>query len=228
MTRRHHPKLVDSVLESILKSISNGEYKPGDFLPSQDSLKDSLEVSRNTLREALARLELMGIVEAKHGRGVVVKTIDVGPLLGTILPFTLINQKSLQNLIEARKALEMQGVALAADRASKEDISILKSLIEQMGNSLENAKLFTELDGKFHNEILRASQNTILEQLHRVIFSLVMEQLKLIAEMPEVRKISFAYHKKIYYAIEAKDIPLARSLMEEHLENVPSRFYGKK
>ena len=95
-------KLSSSVVKEVQHLISSGVYKTGDKLPSQDDLASSMGVSRTALREALKQLNLMGLVEMKHGKGTYISTLKPFSLLKSLSPIMLMDKSTVDEFFEAR------------------------------------------------------------------------------------------------------------------------------
>jgi GntR family transcriptional repressor for pyruvate dehydrogenase complex len=217
-------KLVDSIVENILNEIASGRFKPGDKLPTQQELTNTLSVGRNTLREALTRLESMGVLQIRHGQGMFVSRMDVRSVFDKVLPLLVIEHRNLTHLVEARKAIEVQATGIAAERSTKQDIAKLTEIVKGMSAALQDPAQFTELDFEFHDAIAHAGGNPLFPRFLSVIREALKKQQRLIANDPQLREISLGYHREICEAIVSHRPEEAMSKMSEHLDNILLRF----
>ena len=104
--KRRRRTVTDDVYNEIIKLIEAGEYKPGDKLPSQQEMELKFEVSRPTLREALARLVNAGVIEARQGQGFFVMEKKLNVFIEHPLRMDSVDRKDIRNLFEARLVLE--------------------------------------------------------------------------------------------------------------------------
>jgi GntR family transcriptional repressor for pyruvate dehydrogenase complex len=160
----------------------------------------------------------------KQGDGTYVNRLDIDTMMSKIAPNFLMDEKSLLDMVEVRMTIEQDTAHIAAQRIDEEHASALQSIVDEMGASLGDPPRFMDLDFKFHYEIAKATKNSIFTQLILFIQDTMQEQQKRIAQKPAVTKVSYEYHKKICSAIINHEADLARSLMREHLQNVPFRF----
>lgn len=160
-------RVFQDVVDQIQDAIINGSIQAGEVLPSERELKDSFQVSRGTLREALRVLEQKGLIEIKVGvrGGAVVKPLGTG-LLSESLDFLVRAQRfSLLQLTEFREGIEGNVAALAAARASKGDIAKLKELLaiaeDEMHKGAENWEKFVSIDRKIHQVFADVARNPV-------------------------------------------------------------------
>jgi GntR family transcriptional repressor for pyruvate dehydrogenase complex len=128
--------VVDAIEARIKEMIMSGKSKPGDQLPSERVLQSQLGVSRLPLREALARLQALGLISIRHGKGAYVeKSVSRAALSAVLIPFYPNQSPSgLRELVEARGFLESELTALATIKATPEDHARLDELA---GNDLQ-------------------------------------------------------------------------------------------
>ena len=219
--------LIDSIVEEIKQRISQGELKDGDSLGSQDDLAKRMEVSRPTLREALKRLELMGLVETKHGRGTFVKTISPQDFMNPLASFLVIDQKSALELLEARLYIEGAVAALSAKNASPNDIKAIKQKLDDMKTAAQETSLekFITYDVQFHLLVAESSKNQILTKIVNILRDLLHQLLSKVFEiqsdsLSEIFIQTIRFHGKILSAIEQHNPDIARQHMEAHLKDV--------
>ena len=212
------------IVEQFMNSIAKGEFKKGERLPTQDELKDRYSVGRNTMREALQKLETLGVVTIRHGDGTYLNSNITESNMQGLFPILSFHETDLEQLAEVRSILESQTVKLATLRASKDDISEMLYILKEMEKCKDNVDRYTELDWKFHLKVAQSSHNNLLSKLVENIYVLMRAQQEEIARMPRLPNISFAYHVDILKAIDAKDARMAEELMLEHLNNAHQRL----
>ena len=164
------------VVDYILGCINRGELKCGDRLPSEREFAESLGISRVPLREAISALSAIGIVEKRHGDGNFIATFSP-EILGRILrTYTMLDQTLSENLFEARLVVEGAAARLAARNATPDDIATLRSLMENMEDSIPayvrgEKKLsdMLHLDDLFHLQCAAASHNQFYIQFVNIV-----------------------------------------------------------
>ena len=218
-------RTTEIILEQIKDLIINDQLRPGDRLLTENELAERFQVSRTSVREALSALNLTGILEIRQGEGIFVKT----PLPNTIiepLSFILLLEKGqLQNILEVRKALEVEAAGLAAERRDEEDLATLKELIEAMQADLPEAKNSNEFDLKFHLTLAKASKNALLNRLMNTVQEIIGETLQVtralwLSATEGTSARLFEEHKSIYEMVRDQNPEKARELTYTHLRKV--------
>ena len=220
-------KIYEEVVEQLKMMLTAGELKPGDKLPSERDMAESLGVSRASVREALTTLEAIGILEIKPGEGTFVKhTADAE----TFAPLTLVltvERNSGAQLMEVRRVLETEIAALAAERATNDNLNKIEASLDQMKGAL-NTHDAVETDLRFHFAIAEATQNTILVRLINTIADLMHHTFKgkretMYAHSPSSQRIIHE-HEAIYQAIKKGAPEEARAKMLEHINHVETEI----
>jgi GntR family transcriptional repressor for pyruvate dehydrogenase complex len=212
--------LADRLAHRIRSLIQQGEYAAGDRLPSIMEMARSFGVGHPTLREALKKLETMGVVEIRHGSGVyVIRSHDV-LMVATPDYSGTVTKKLLIDLIQARMPLEVHSVLHAARNATAENLDTMRELLATAGENLHNDAVLNETNIAFHREIAIASGNTVLTQLLGVVGELFTDEQRLILDIFGSRERDHQEHLGILEALEQRDESLAVERMRLHLEGV--------
>ena len=212
--------LADDLAERIAEMIRGGRYEPGDRLPAITEMARSFGVGHPSVREALKQLEVVGIVEIKHGSGVYVRKGNDILLVGNPVFGSLPSKKLLLDLIEARIPVEKTSAALAAEHATPEQLERMTELMVEAGENFDNDAVLNEMNMAFHREIAAASHNIVLAQLQEVLTNLFQREQRLILNIYGSRDKDHDEHESILDAIRAGDAELARERMRAHLEGV--------
>jgi GntR family transcriptional repressor for pyruvate dehydrogenase complex len=218
--------LIDSIVSELMDKITAGDLKPGDMLAPQDHLAKSMGVSRASLREALNRLSLMGLIETRQGSGTFVKAATPPDFMNPLTSFVILDQISAEELLDARLHIESAVAALAATHATLEDIAKLKLLLEGMKNDLRsnNSESFIARDVQFHVLIAETSKNRVLVKVVEIIRGLLRQFIKKFFEaMPSSMNDAITYHENIFNAIQQHDPVAAKRHMEEHILSLIDR-----
>ena len=145
-------KVYEMVMEQIKNIVKKGELKTGDKLPSERDLCEKLEVSRASVREALRALQMLGLIESKHGEGNFINENFENSLLEPLsIVFLLLGSKS-EDVFELRKVIEPETAALAAKNITDEQLIELKEIMDELNNN-SDAEICASLDKKFHYKI---------------------------------------------------------------------------
>ena len=212
--------LADRLARRIRSLIQQGEYAEGDRLPSIMEMARSFGVGHPTLREALKKLETMGVVEIRHGSGVYVTRSHDVLVVATADYSGTVTKKMLIDLIQARTPLEVHSVTHAARNASAENLQEMRRLLTTAGENLGNDDVLNAANISFHREIALASGNAVLAQLLEVVGELFAGEQRLILGIFGSRERDHQEHLGILEALEQRDEALAVERMRKHLEGV--------
>ena len=203
-----------SIAERLRRQIAHGVLKPGVQLPGHRELASMYSVSVGSVREAISMLVSEGLVATRAGRGTFVVEGDV---MRGASPDRPLGRDEVAELIEAREALETHIVALAAQRATREQLVRLEAIMERMEIGVSDPALFLESDLELHMTLAESAGNRFLLQALTGIRSLLRRDLELSVEVGLRRHgdLSFAVemHRKVLEAIKAHDSERARAAM---------------
>ena len=212
--------LADRLAQEIRQLIQSAGYKVGDRLPTIMDMAHQFRVGHPTVREALRKLETVGIVEIRHGSGVYVSRSDDVLVLASPGYAGEVTKKLLLDLIQARIPIEMQSIAFAARNATDADLEEMRRLLADAGRSFDDDALLSSLNMSFHRQIALASGNTVLLQLLNVLQELFAAEQRLILGIFGSRERDHREHLGLLEALERRDEPLAVERMRTHLEGV--------
>lgn len=214
-----HERLKELILESNLSA--------GDPMPTEFELMESLNVSRNSLREALKALQAVGIVEVRHGFGMYVGQMSLGGLVDELTFHGQLamqgGHESLLHLVELREMLEWALVERSIDRFSEADLDELSQVLERMDDEARAGRVTSETDRLFHEVLYRALDNPLASQLlgaFWIVFQQLQQDLPQIEEKPRVNADN---HRAIYDAIRTGDRARAVAAMERHFDAIRAR-----
>jgi GntR family transcriptional repressor for pyruvate dehydrogenase complex len=224
MDRRREP-ISSEVAQLLVRHLLGGSYAPGQRLPSERALAESMGVGRSVIREALKSLTLLGLVEVRQGDGTYLQS-----RASELLPVSfewglLLGEHQLQDTIEARMELEVVLAGLAAERRAEQDLRELGELLRRMHDA-QNTASFISADVAFHLRIAKAAKNSILEQMLVSIQSLLRSWITRVADAATDHGPSYRDHVPIYAAIEQGDVAAAQEAMRNHLTNAGERLKG--
>lgn len=214
-------RIFEEVIEQIRLQIVNGDIKPGDRLPPERTLSELIGVHRNSIREALKILEYMGIVESKPGAGTILSDIGKDILKERVSNITKFSPRTfLIELIELREALEPHMAALAAERATSEDIKAMEAAINDLKSEVSHGQKLSSADERLHLAIAKATHNTTFLRLTEPVMSMLSEFRERSQRIAGRRKDVFGEHERILLAIRGKNPKAAREAMKNHLGQI--------
>jgi DNA-binding FadR family transcriptional regulator len=195
-----------------------GNLRSGERLPPERELALSLGVSRPILREALRSLAMLGFLEIRHGSGAYVRNPDI-TMLGDFLTFCMAQQPDvLDDVIQARIAIECQAIRLACEQASEADLNRIAASFTSLMETLDDPVLGGKADYEFHLGIVKASRSAALLTLYRAISPLLMQshvQRRRIT-VPGIRNYLVDAHREVFLSIVDRKPDEAEARLREH------------
>ncbi|MEL3962516.1 FadR/GntR family transcriptional regulator [Lysinibacillus endophyticus] len=218
-------KKYEEVCEILHEKIRAGELKPGDRLDSVEYLAEQLQVSRSAVREALASLKAMGLIEIKQGSGTFVKEVSEQILEFPLSTSILAHRENVPHLLELRKIIEVGTVVSAARNRTQEDIERLKEILEKMKTVQGDEELGEKVDFEFHMAIAASSHNPLIPNLLDQVSGLTIDLMRetrriwLYSKQTTAEQL-YDEHMQIFLAIKQQNPELAELAMYTHLSNV--------
>ena len=217
----HYGRLYEQIVEQIELRILSGELNPGDKLPPERELAKQFGVSRTAVREAMKALSLKGLIVVHPGRGTFVTDYTSTAVRHSIdLMVKIGKTDGVAALMEVREILEPEIAALAADRASEEEIAIMQEAIDAMDEALDDPDTYIEADLDFHLALAQATNNALIPVLIDSLVDLLREHRIRSAGVDGGLERGQPHHKIIIDAIRRNDAELARTAMQAHLRQV--------
>lgn len=219
---RVHEEVAKQLEQLILKKL-----QPGDKLPAERELAGILGVSRSSIRDAMRRLHVIGLVEPRQGAGTVVKEISpealVTPLAGVIAH----KRQMVGELLEFRLMLEPHLAGKAAEHASPAQLQQMEEILTKQEKLLRAGQLAVEEDAEFHYCIAQSSGNSVVLKVLDVVMDMLRETRARSLQTEGRPQKSLAGHKKILAAIKKRDAGAAESAMRQHLTDVQTIVSNK-
>lgn len=215
---------VSGVAGRMLELFTGGDLDPGTRLPPERQLASALGVGRSAIREALAALEILGIVDVRPGSGTYLRGTASELLPQTLSWGLMIGERSTDQLMELRAGLESYSARLAAERISAEQIDALHESIEGMREGFEDLDTFVTADAAFHAVLGAAAQNPIVTDLLAVSRQLLRVYNDRSVHEAEDMRIALEEHTAILKALEAHDGDRGASAMIAHMATARARL----
>lgn len=213
-------RIHEDVFNQIHQLIKDGRLRARDQLPSERELAETFKVSRTSVREALRALETQGLIVSRTGTGNFVADLPVESLIGPLARLLIDEKKALADVFEMRKLIEPHIAALAAERASRNDIAQLKRIVAKQIKAVSSGGTGVEADAELHLSISRATRNQALQKLVSGLMEMLSRSREESLQTDKRRESSIVTHRRIVDAIEKHDRSKARSEMLRHIEQV--------
>ncbi|MEO1637885.1 MAG: FCD domain-containing protein [Pseudomonadota bacterium] len=221
-------KLSHGVIRQIEGLILRGILKPGERLPSERELSERMEVSRPSLREALADLQKRGLLTSRAGAGVYVADVLGSAFSPALVTLFATHDEAVFDYISFRRDMEGLAAERAARLASDTDLRVVNTIFEKMeaAHQKRNPADEAALDADFHLAIIEASHNIIMLHMMRSMFDLLREGVfynrTIMFKQRMTRDALLEQHRVINDALQARDPHGARRAIESHLNFVNS------
>jgi GntR family transcriptional repressor for pyruvate dehydrogenase complex len=222
------PQLPARVAAAITQEIVEGRLKQGDRLAAEQALAERFEVSRNVVREAIARLRSDGVLQSRQGVGAFVVASEAIAMLR--IDVELMNDRIVfRNVFELRAIIEIRAAGLAALRADDQGLAAISGALERMRTSKSWNDDGVAADLEFHRVIAQATGNPYISmivsglsgQMHQSIMFIRHNQNDI--DQTEAA-MNISEHVAIYEAISSRSPKAAREAMRRHITNAARRL----
>jgi GntR family transcriptional regulator, transcriptional repressor for pyruvate dehydrogenase complex len=224
------PRVSDAVARDLEQRMLEGSLKPGDQLPPERDLAADLGVSRSSVREAIQKLVIRGMLYARQGEGTFV-TDRLDSSFSDPWEEMLRDHPSVrEDLLEFRHLLDAKAAECAARRATEADQERIVGCLEQLEESFLGDNLDEQVDKDlaFHQAIAEASHNAIIghltASLNRLMREHIQRNLSELVRLPEARELLRTQHRRVWEGISSGDSSGARDAAAEHIDYVRERL----
>ena len=206
------------LVEQIQQRIMANELKFGDKLPPEREMSEIYNISRNSVREALRTLEVVGLIECRHGDGNFIANRLDGCVINALSAMFVLNKGKLSELLQMRRAIELGSVRNIIERGSSADAETLREIMaEYEGADVEK---YLDLDERFHQTIVSLSGNTLYQIVFYMLSALILPDMRKVARITmesDSKQDLYAEHLALLGAIEDGDIRRADEILTKHL-----------
>jgi DNA-binding FadR family transcriptional regulator len=212
------------VFSQLRDQILRRTWPPGSKLPSEKELCQTMGVSRVSIREGIQHLVSLGILETRHGEGTFVRELEGGQVhFSSLIPLLVLDDIDILQVLEYRRIVEKGAAALAAERATDQDLAEMEAVYGQMVRSQDNVAEFAHADLEFHLVLAKATGNPVIIKVNnvlRTILEISMDNIVTTLKMVD----GLHYHRLIIDAISAHDAEAAENIMQEHVDRTIARL----
>jgi len=220
----------EDIVQQIRTLIEEGKLKSNDHLPSERELSETFQVSRTTVREAIRTLESMKLLQSRQGNGTYVLASSEEALIQP-LAAALFNEKDdIRDIFYIRKIIEPHVAELAAENATKQEKEELERILRKQKECIEQGENIIETDSAFHNLMVKATKNRVMERLIIALIDLLKQSREqyLFEDENDERAIrSLEGHQRVLAAVNNGDGDAARKSMLQHLEDIEGIIFNK-
>ncbi len=212
--------LAEQVEEKLITYLKGNNFNTGDKLPKEIEIAQYLGVSRNVVREALSRLRMLGVIESKKRKGMVIAEPDLMSGLTRIMDPALLGADNMQDIFELRLVLEVGMADLLFARKEESDLVILKDIATRELNDpkcLTSQKIRSQYEIEFHGKLYVMTGNSTLTRFQKLllpVFNYMIDVESTLEKKPPSGKIS---HFDLIETLENGTAALFRKHMRQHL-----------
>ena len=216
-------RLSQGIIRQIELLILRGILRPGERLPSERELSERMDVSRPSLREALADLQERGLLTTRPNAGVYVADVMGSAFSPALVDLFSRHDEAVFDYIAFRRDLESLAAERAARLASDTDLQVIATIFTRMEAAHQKRDPSDEaaLDAQFHMAIIEASHNTVMLHMMRSMFDLLRQGVfynrQMMFKLRTTREALLDQHRAINAALQSRDPVAARAAVEAHL-----------
>ncbi|MFK7600930.1 FadR/GntR family transcriptional regulator [Deinococcus sp. SM5_A1] len=211
-------KLAASAAEELLALILRGDFVAGQRLPPERLLAEQMNISRTSLRDGIARLEVLGHLEARQGNGVFVREPSAAHLTQPFQGMLIRSPQKLEHLLEFRQMIEPEVAAQAAARATPTQIAQLHLCLKRQEAACERHIKLSDEDLIFHSLIAQIAGNEVVMLVLETLRSLMVQlRNQVVGDRPE---LTISEHRALVCAIASASPQAARQAMLVHMGSV--------
>ena len=217
-------KVSATVTQQIEELILQGVLRPGDRLPAERELSETMDVSRPTLREALTDLEQRGLIATRPGGGTFVAEVLGSAFAAPLIELFATHDEALFDYIAFRRDMEGLAAERAALHATDADLAVINSVFARMEEAARKRNPDEEaaIDAEFHMTIVEAAHNVVMLHMMRSLYDLLVRGVfynrNAIYSLRESRTKLFDQHRAIRDAVVGRDPRAARAAIEAHMD----------
>lgn len=209
--------LLYQIQDEVKSYIIRNGLKPGDALPSEGDLARQLNIGRNSVREAVKSLEVLGILEARPGSGLFVRTFTFDGIIDNLPYGLLFDVKSVTDIVEVRAHLEYGMVDRVMQEVTAEQLDVLRTILERMRSTAEAGQYAADDDRAFHAALYRNLDNPVLLKVLDIFWLVVLRARELSQVLDPADPLeTVRSHERIYEALASRSIEQMRTAFDHH------------
>jgi GntR family transcriptional repressor for pyruvate dehydrogenase complex len=212
-------RVAEEIAEQLRSLILNGQYPPGAKLPPERELSKRLRVNRASLREALKKLEHLGLVRIRQGDGTRVQNfMETGgiELVQHLLPLGGGKPELVRDLLEFRRIFGRELARLTAARVTKDNVGKLRAIADKADRVTGALELF-DLDFEFYVALAQLCGNQVMLLLINTVRDGVRNYLPLLANLAAPQDAVRKHHRELIAALERNDVAGAGRIADDYL-----------
>ncbi len=224
-------KTLESVIGQIVELIRAGQLQEGDDLPGERKLAQMMDVSRPTIRLAIAELADVGVVEVRPGRAGGIRIASMWIPDGIVRDPATLRADEAFELLEARRALEPRVAQLAALRGTEEHFAAMRRSIDLQAANFEDRLKAIQAELLFHRLLWQAAANPTLEEMLRNLFGKLETVYDMTLRTAIDRENAIGIHERTLAVVmrgDPHEVDIAMDEHMSHLEQIAEDAFGRR
>src|SRR5712692_9012298 len=213
-------RIPEEIADRIRLLILDGTFPPGRPLPSERALAVRFGVGRGSIRDAFRMLEMIGLLETRHGQGTFPRELTVDRLVARLASVLTYRRDLQDELMDVRRMFEPAVARVAATRATEEDLADLQRVLETQRRKLKTGQSAIVEDTAFHAVLARATRNRVVVRIMETLNDLLVESRKLALKQEGRPEGSIKGHEVVVAALQGRDADGAARAMREHIDQI--------
>jgi GntR family transcriptional repressor for pyruvate dehydrogenase complex len=213
-------RIAEEVADRIRMLVLDGTFPVGRPLPSERLLRERFAVSRGSIRDALRMLEMIGLLETRHGQGTFPQELTVDRLVAPLASVMTYRQDLRDELMDVRRMFEPAVARAAATRATDEDFADLQRILEAQRRKLKTGRSAIVEDTAFHAALARSTRNRVVVSIMATLNDLLVESRTLALKQKGRPERSIEGHEAVVAALRCRDAEGAARAMYKHIDQI--------
>jgi len=216
LTQLKKNTLTDQVEEKIRQAIISSNLRPGDKLPGELDFAEQLGVSRNIVREAISRLRMLGVVESKKKRGLILTEPEIFTGLESIIGLPVLSSKTINELFDLRAYMELGIAPQVVEKITDEDLVELEKVVIEEEQNPKDYHASIRSDILFHSKLYEITGNSILQKF-QALLKPHMENRQNLFNPDRFEEKNYKTHRDLLESLKKRDVNDFLQTMQEHL-----------
>lgn len=213
-------RITEEIADRVRVLFLDGTFPPGQPLPSERLLAERFGVSRGSIRDALRMLEVIGLLETRHGQGTFPHELTVDRLVAPLASAMTYRQDLRDELLDVRRMFEPAVARVAATRVTDEDLAELQRILDSQRQKLKTGRSAMVEDTAFHAVLARATRNRVVVRIMETLNDLLVDSRTLALKQKGRSEQSLKGHEAVVAALRRRDADRAAQAMHKHIERI--------
>jgi GntR family transcriptional repressor for pyruvate dehydrogenase complex len=213
-------RLPEEIANQLRKLIVDGTFKPKQPLPSERALAEHLGVSRSSVRDGIRRLEVVGLLETRHGQGTFLQELSVDHVVTPLASVLTFHRARHDDLMDVRRMFEPAVARAAASRATEEEFDEIERILTEQRRKARAGEATLIEDAAFHAALARATHNPVVVRMMEILNDLLVESDTRTLQSRGRQFRSLRGHHAVIEALRRRDADGAALAMRDHIDQI--------